>query len=548
MPIYEVKSFNGGNSGLDDRGVRGAFKNASNLDIRKSVDSISCGQALIDIGITPTSPHSASASVSPSASISPSGSISPSQSPSLSPSASASPSILISPSSSPSPSASRSPSGSASPSASISPSSSVSPSPSPSAGLHTVFADLIRSWVKASDGNTYGFGNTGKIYKVDQYLTVTQVYDLHKEIKGAEEKPSPNGKTYLVFATNTEIHLKELPGLSNWNDVDKGLADFPKTNLTSATWHTMKQIGGDVMIANGPMIAMIGYDNSYTNEALDLIPGNIANTIIERSGRPAIGTERAGNPGHGINALIDAEKPFAQIGSDGQIVYADMRESIPVKRFPGGGKVNPGGVTNLIDQANIFDWDVNALTWIDKQTIGNIAVFAVYGATIGRGGLYTLGRKDKDHLITLNLEHLLDADELGAVTTVNGLVMVSYRIGTTFGVMIEDSQNKAIGTYEGLDFQMPTKLPGQVSHADLVEIFMKPLPANCSIEFWYRMDKNGEFVQALAQGGGTNYNKLGGTIATFPIQGVGQVYEPRVVLNPSGNLTPEVYQITTTFK
>src|SRR3989304_1447801 len=44
---------------------------------------------------------------------------------------------------------------------------SASASPSVSAALTSVFRDLVHFFVKASDGNTYGFGNAGYIYKRD---------------------------------------------------------------------------------------------------------------------------------------------------------------------------------------------------------------------------------------------------------------------------------------------------------------------------------------------------------------------------------------------
>ena len=131
--VYQISSFRGGISDYDDKGLAGAFKFGYGLDIRKVKDSLSCQQALIEEGLTNLTP---SASQSPSGSASPSGSQSPSISASSSPSFSRSSS------------ASQSPSGSQSPSRSASPSSSVSGSPSPSAGLTTVFNDLIRSFVR----------------------------------------------------------------------------------------------------------------------------------------------------------------------------------------------------------------------------------------------------------------------------------------------------------------------------------------------------------------------------------------------------------------
>src|SRR3990167_4476118 len=132
MQTYTIKSFEGGISSFADRGIRGAFKFASGIDIRKVVDTLSCGQDLVEEGLFGAS-HSSSLSVSQSASQS------PSSSGSLSHSASNSPSKSLSPSASSSKSASKS----ASPSGSLSPSSSASSSPSPSEGVFSVYEDLV---------------------------------------------------------------------------------------------------------------------------------------------------------------------------------------------------------------------------------------------------------------------------------------------------------------------------------------------------------------------------------------------------------------------
>src|SRR3990167_3493024 len=155
--LLEDKFFEGGLSSFADRGIRGAFKFASGIDIRKAVDTLSCGQAMEEEGLFDTS-HSQSSSLSQSTSQSPSRSGS----------------------------ASKSPSGSAS----ASPSSSVSASLSPSAGLNNVFVDLVIAWVKATDGNTYGFGNAGNIYRRYTDGFTRNVYkDPDGAIKGAVEKP-----------------------------------------------------------------------------------------------------------------------------------------------------------------------------------------------------------------------------------------------------------------------------------------------------------------------------------------------------------------------
>lgn len=309
----------------------------------------------------------------------------------------------------------------------------------------------------------------------------------------------------------------------------------------------MEVVDGDVMIANYSWLAMLAYDNSYTNEALDLIPGNVAKTIVERNGRAVIGTYKAGDPTKGINGAIDSEVPLIQVGDDGQIYFADFSSSVSTRRFPGGGKVNPGGVCNLIDPVQLFDWQTTALSWIDKQDVGNLALFGVFGADEDRGGVYSFGRVDKEHPFVMNLDYALDVDEIGAVCTVGGTVLISYRDGNSSGVKASDANTKAVGVYEGLDFKAPVKKPVDVTQWKLAELLLEPLPSGASIEFWYRIDKTGAFVQAKTAEGSLQYSVASGKKAVFRIGAEGQIFEPRVVLNPTGNQTPEVHRIRVYF-
>jgi hypothetical protein len=524
MAIYEITSFQGGISSFNDRGIRGSFKMGQNLDIRKANDTLSCQNALKEEGVFGAS-HSQSESLSQSTS----------QSASRSVSASTSQSNSFSASASPSGSGSKSASASASPSGSESPSHSGSASPSPSAGTFSVFEDLILFFVKCSDGNTYGFGDGGHIYRRYPDAFWRMVYtDPDGTIRGAIEKPSST-KTYLQWATGTSVKQKEIPGAGDWSDVTQ-IAN----NLTGTEWHTMVQVGGANMICNGSWLAMVGYDDSFTNEALDLIPGNISKTVIERNGRAVVGTYKAGYEDKGINAMIDCEVPLCQIGNDGELYYADFTNSMPIKRFPGGGQVNPGGVANVVEQVELFDWEQNSLSWIDRQTLGNLSLWGVFNCDEGKGGIYTYGRKNKEQPFTLNLEYLLDVDEIGAVTCVEGVILASYRSGGDFGVKSVDSTLKATGTFESLEFRVPIKKAEGITEFKLAEIFMEPLSDGTSIEFWYKMNHAGDWTQAYTVDGGTNFSTAGGKKATFRIGAEGDLFEEKIVLNPSGNTSPVV--------
>ena len=529
--ILEHKSFESGISSFADRGGRGAFKFASGIDIRKTVDTLSCQQALKEEGEFGAS-HSQSSSIS--------------QSKSLSPSASSSPSISFSNSSSasksPSPSSSASASFSQSPSRSASPSASGSPSPSASAGLNSVYEDLVIAWVKASDGNTYGFGDGGHIYRRYTDGFTRMVYtDPDGSIKGAIEKPSPTA-TYLQWATGTKVKQKPLPGSGTWIDVET-VAE----NLTGADWHTMKQVGGANYIANGSKLALVGYDDSWTNEALDIIPGRIIKTLIERDGRVAVGTYPAGYPTKGVNGAIDCEQPLVQIGDDGELFYSDFVNTMPIKRFPGGGRVNPGGVCNEIDQIEMFSWTFGADSWIDRQTLGNMSIWGVYNADSGKNGLYYYGRKNKEMPFTLNLEYAMDVDEIGAVCNVEGTTIASYRDGSDYGVKAVDSDNKAEGIWEGLEFRSPVKKAEEITVYSHVEILMDALPHGCTVKFYYQKNKNGTWVQCMTADDLDAFTSEGRKKAVFRINEEMDIYEARIVMTSNANSTVEIFRIRTYF-
>ena len=375
---------------------------------------------------------------------------------------------------------------------------------------------------------------------------ITLVYtDTDGKIKGAYEWGLDTGTQYLFWVNDENFHCKEIPGETDWSDVDD-LADWPKENLTSADWHTMREAGGALVVCNAQYLAMVGYDGSYTNEALDLVPGNLAKTIVERNGRSIVGTIRASDS-IGINGAIESEISLVQVGEDGEVYLANGIDTVPIKTFPGGGYVNPGGVCSLVDQVNFFEWEQTALSWIDKQGLGNLALFGVFGADSDYGGIYSYGRKNKNHIFAMNLEYELDVDEIGAIASVDGVVIASYQDGETYGVKAVDSTTKATGTYYGLDFKAPTKKPINITNWKQAEIFCYPLPSGTSIEFHYKTDKSGDFIQAKTADGDTEFDTADGQKAVFQIATDGEIFEPCVILNPTSNLSPEVYRIRVYF-
>lgn len=464
--LFKIKNFRGGISDWENLGVAGSFKFGSNLDIRKSTDSLSCNQALTDDLATGT------------------------------------------------------------------------------------MTDIARFIVPSSDGNSYFFCADGKVFKRTSAGAYSLAYtDAGGAIVGACEWGQNNGKSYLFWATATKLHSKEIPGLSNWTDVDATITatTYPKT-ITSATWHTMKPINGNLLITNASEIAMVAYDTSYTAIALSLTPGNLSKCLMEHKGYAYIGNTKSDSaqnaemfvwdtaqslnwnakntvPTLAINAFINAEYPLMQVGTSGQILLADIANyTLPLVSFPGGGQVNPDAV----------------------ELDNGVALFGSYGNGTGKAGIYSYGRKKKNANLVLNLEYAFDCTEIGSIRKVGTDLLMSYEntAGTGWGVKKVDTA-KATGTYQSLDLVFPTSTRELI--LSKIRIITASLPASTSIACYRKMDKTGDFVLATMEGG-NSYSTTGLQEGWFLVGDAGKIAEVQLILTPSANTCPEVFSIELFFE
>ena len=397
-----------------------------------------------------------------------------------------------------------------------------------------VITDLIYWLVPSSDGNVYGFGDTGKIYK-RVGTTWTLVYTDSGKITSAAEWTHDNDKYYLYWTVGVNLHRKEIPGTSNWSDVDAD-SGWPKTNLENVAWHTMRISDGQLLICNGSFVAMVGYDQSYTVEAMQIYPNELTKTLLERQSYAIIGSYVSGNaekgtlyswksdaqnfiqrkevPAKGINGMIDTELTLMQCGDQGGLFYSDMKNVLPITMVPGGGQVNPDG-------AELDD---------------GLGLFGIYGGT--NSGIYSLGRKRKNAPFVLNLDYPLTATEIGSVKNLGDTILVSYKNGSEYGVKRVDNALKGVGTYESLDLVAPKEFVRPLLWKSVV-LRTKTMPTGTSIALYYKVNKNGDWVQAFMQGQVATHTT--GQEAIFLIGAESQIFEFKLVLTPSANETAEVY-------
>ena len=415
----------------------------------------------------------------------------------------------------------------------------------------TTVTDLILAWVPATDGNLYGFGDTGKIYKRTPAGVWSEVYtDADGKILGAAEYEHKDGSgTYranLIWATQTK--LKRIYIAGDWATDVVTIGTFAEG--VAGDWHTMRMAVGVLMICDGHYIAMLDYEGAFNNKALDIIPGNVTSCLLDMNNQVIIGSiERAKSKQgwlwtwdkiepswitkkavgeKGVNSMSFIEMGILiQAGINGVLKYWDLVNLVPIKTISGGGYVNPGGTTEF----------------------KGLPHFGINGSE--KCGIYSYGRTDKNDVYSLNLEYIpshgkLSGIEIGALTVYDANLFVSWKDGTTYGVDTIDSANKANGIYEGLEFNAGK--PFEDKLFKFIKITTKPLPAECSVVVKYKMNKTADWILTKMGDGAESLIGAGKTKGIWQIEGQGEIYEIRVELNSSGNDCPEITSINTYFE
>jgi hypothetical protein len=416
-------------------------------------------------------------------------------------------------------------------------------------------SDLIKYFVLGSDGTTYAFGSGGTIYtKSPTGLFIERYNDANGEIKGAECWSVDDGSTYIVWATNTSVSIKQLWTGNSGNDWGNVVLN-KHTNLDPSNWHTMKRASGALQIANDMFLATWGYDDTFDPASMQIEPGNTIKCLEDRDDYVILGSQSKGGmaeEGHiwswqtsasnyiqkkkipvlGINALIRTELLLLQGGVDGELFYSDFTNSVPVAKLPADNyQCNPGGAT------------------IDND----LASFGMYGGIYP--GIWSYGRRHKNRPFTLNYDYRLvvgvngsTVTQIGALTSVSGKLLVSWATldGSTvveYGVNEVDPDNKAIAVYETLEFDGGN--PHLLKHFRDVHLIMSPLPVGCEIDVYYKSDKSNSWTLAKTPNNQIGFSVTNATEAIFTINKSSKIMELQISLIPNGNLTPEILSIIT---
>ncbi len=399
--------------------------------------------------------------------------------------------------------------------------------------------DKIIKIVPISQTKSYGFGDAGYIYKIDNEVVTEINKDTNGKILDADYFYG-----YLYWTTAQKLGRMKESDLSGYNQNFKTLYNCDYHPIFIAPKSDQMFIGND------NFVAMLDSNGNINQDALDLFMGWSVRCLDLKKPELLIGAvshknaelftwdfisqDESYNPVEGweerdINAILTA------VG--GQYLFTPtllywFREGLVdlVKELP--SQVNPGAI------------DI----WKNKMIFGC------------NNGVYSLHRRNRNYPLALNLEYTPSPItlsnfsskniDIGAVLGRGDQVLVSWKDGTSYGLDILDNTAKAEALYEGLMFDSQRPEEKLFRHIKLVT---KPLPKGCSVRVKYRMNDSDTWVAAKMEDKNTNddkeiYDRENGTKAIYTIEGQGENYQVRVELYPSGNNTPEILEIHNYFK
>ena len=399
-----------------------------------------------------------------------------------------------------------------------------------------VVEDLIIKLVPVTATKSYGFGDSGKVYKIENEV-VTNIYT------------DPNGAIldadyfygYLYWTTSTKLG-RCIETSTNWS-VD---ANPNFQTLYSSSYHPIYVVPkSDLMcIGNDRYVATLSSAAVFNGTALDLFYGWTVKCLTLMKPKLLIGA-KDGRKAELFEWDLISESYDPIEGWEERDIIAFLKGI---------------GATYIFTPDTLY-WFGEGLSSRAKELPSEVKLGAIdiwKGRMLfgGKNGVYSYHQKNKNYPLALNLEYtpspitIANFDskniEIGAILGRGNDLLVSWKDGTTYGLDNIDLSNKADAVYESLQFDADRPFEDKLFR--YLKIVTKPLPAGCSIKAKYKAQGEASWQEAKMGDGSLAFADAGETKAIFQIEAKGEIYEIRIELYSSGNDTPEIISLTTYFE
>lgn len=399
-----------------------------------------------------------------------------------------------------------------------------------------VVTDLIIKFVPVTATKSYGFGNAGCVYKIENE-TVTKIYtDTNGAILDADYFYG-----YLYWTTAGKLG-RCIETSADWS------ADANKNwkTLNSCSYHPIFIVPkSDLMcVGNDRYIAKLSATEVWNATALDLFYGWVVKCLNLIKPNLLIGAKDSKKA-----ELFDWD-----LTSESYDPIEGWEER-DINAFLMGI-----GATYIFTPDTLY-WFKEGLVDRAKELPSVIRPGAIdiwkskmlFGAT---NGVYSYHKKNKNYPLALNLEYtpspitIANFDsksvEVGAILGRGDDLLVAWKDGSTYGIDNIDPSNKADAVYESLQFDAGQPFADKVFR--FIKIVTKPLPTGCSIKAKYKMTEESAWQETKMGDEAESLTGAGKTKGIWQIEGQGEVYEIRIELYSSENNTPEIISANTYFE
>lgn len=355
----------------------------------------------------------------------------------------------------------------------------------------SVVVDFIKKMLPCSDGNTYGFGDTGKIYKRTSGGTWTLEATAAPAAGTAGIRDAFEDQGYIYYTMELRIGRVAVGAPTNWAGRNDSWATFTNGD---ALFHPVAKVNLVNYIGDKNFVAQIE-DGIFTAEALDIknplrvrslgifdtelllgtyVNDNINATEIFRWNTWSVSfTNSDPISEKGINAFLKMDNEvLVNAGEKGNLYIYDGSKLRKGKRIPGNWGI---GKKAIVHQDAAADFNIPIFGF--SNVSGNPCLLGVYG----------YGSYSSDYSPVLTLEYVpshgkvIDV-EIGSITIVDDYILVSWKDGSTYGVDKLDSTAKYGSAYMETRIMFPDRK--SQNRFTQVRVPYRLLPTGTDLQIW----------------------------------------------------------------
>jgi len=401
----------------------------------------------------------------------------------------------------------------------------------------------INCMVQCSDGSTYLFGNSGKIYK----RTSGGTYSLEAtaapaagsaNITGAYED---QGKIYYFM----ELRVGRWAVGTAWSTRNDSWATF---SAGEASFHPAVEQNLIVYIGDAKFVAQIE-DDVFTGNALDLKAGTRIRALGRIVSELVIGTYIAADvwqnhmyrwntwsesfssddevPEEGVNAIVPTDNfVLVQAGTKGNLYSYSNDRLERLMRIPG-------------------DWDGSNEAVVHFYAVANRLGIPLFGLSNVSGnpalqGVYSVGSYGPNYPSILNLEYIAScgssSTEITAIVMAGETLLVAWQNAGTFGVDKLDASAKYASAYLDTRAVMVDRTE-RIRVAEVIVAY-KSLPSGTGVNIKININHAG-FGDAITTTTDTDQKLIRTTIGLDDAN----VFQVRIEPTVNGNTAPEIERV-----